>query len=371
MRAVDFCKAVGADFYAGVPDSLLSPLADYLMETYGESGERHVIAANEGNAVGLAAGYHLVTGKVPAVYLQNSGEGNIVNPYASLLHANVYGIPCLFIIGWRGEPGVKDEPQHAFQGRITRTLLDTLEIPHIVLSKETKVKELQTAMADFHGKFKAGQSCAVVVRKGALEHERKGSRANAHSLTRESILNSLLEITGEDILISTTGKTSRELFELREFRGEGHDRDFLTVGSMGHSSSIALGVAMQKKECRIWAIDGDGAALMHLGAMAVIGARHPANLIHVVINNEAHESVGGLPTAGKSVDLPAVARACGYANVFRAATEAELHALSEALREVRGLTFVEIKAAIGSRSDLGRPTTTPRENKVKLMERLQ
>ena len=366
---LDFLQ--GFEFFAGVPDSQLKALCSFLMDRYGLDSAHHVIAANEGNAAALAAGYHLATGKVPVVYLQNSGLGNIVNPAASLLNEKVYGIPCLFIVGWRGEPGVHDEPQHIFQGEITLDLLETLDIPYFVIDKTTTPEQVEGKLAEYRALFAQGKQAAFVIRKGALEYSGKTVYTNPHPMGREEAIGHILSASGEDPVVSTTGKASREVYELREARDQGHGRDFLTVGSMGHSSSIALGIALQKPDRRVWCLDGDGAALMHLGAMAVIGAKGPANLIHVVLNNEAHESVGGMPTVAGRVDLCAVARACGYPCVLAAADPEGLDKALEAAKAAHQLAFLEVKCALGARDDLGRPATTPQQNKAAFMENLE
>ncbi len=362
---LDFLR--GFSFFTGVPDSQLKALCNWLYDQYGIS-QCHIIAANEGNAVALAAGYHLATGETPVVYLQNSGLGNIVNPVASLLNGKVYGIPCLFLVGWRGEPGIHDEPQHRFQGEITLGLLEQMEIPYFILEKDTALEEVQLKLEAYQALFRQGKQAAFVVRKGALEYEAQNKFTNQNTMGREEIIAHILDHAGQDdIFISTTGMASRELFELREARGQDHAHDFLTVGSMGHSSSIALGIALQKPERRVWCIDGDGAALMHMGAMPVIAAQSPANLIHVVINNQAHESVGGMPTVAGHIDLCRIAQGCGYPHV---ASVSDLSQLDRALSEFctgKGPSFLEAKAALGHRKDLGRPTTTPVENKVSFM----
>lgn len=366
MKVQDFVKIIGGEFFTGVPDSLLKPLVDYLLDNY-QGNEKHIIAANEGNAVAIGAGYHLATGKVPVIYMQNSGEGNAVNPIASLLHPKVYGIPELFIIGWRGEPGLKDEPQHVFQGEITLKLLEVLEIKYYVIRDNTTLQELSQMMDTFQKLLQQGKSVALVIAKGALLYEKK-KYANSYLMKREDILEHILAVTGDSPIISTTGKASRELFELREKNKlvddvNVHSRDFLTVGSMGHSSSIALGMALQLPEKNIWCIDGDGAILMHGGAMAVIGKAQPENLIHVVINNEAHESVGGQPTAANAVDLTAMATACGYKYAHCVADFASLDKILKEYVELKGLKFLEIKSAIGARTNLGRPSVSPSHNK--------
>lgn len=371
MQVETFVRALGADFYTGVPDSQLKALCNYLMHTYGIDPKHHIIAANEGNCTALAAGYHLATGKVPVVYMQNSGEGNIINPVASLLNDQVYAIPALFVIGWRGEPGVHDEPQHIYQGQVTLRLLEDMGIAAFVLSRDTTEEQLTQAMEAFRQAFRQGQCAAIVVRKNALTYGEKVTYANEYPMQREEIIRHIAACTGDDPIVSTTGKASRELFEIRTAAGQGHERDFLTVGSMGHASSIALGIALQKPDTRVWCIDGDGAALMHLGAMPVIGSNAPKNLVHIVINNGAHETVGGMPTVAQGADLPAMARACGYASVAAAATFEELDAALLAAKHSGELSFIEVKCAIGARDDLGRPTTTALENKENFMAYLK
>ena len=370
MRVEDFVKELNSDFFVGVPDSQLKVLCNYLMAEKGIN-DSHIIAANEGNCVGIAAGHYLATGEVSVVYMQNSGLGNIVNPTASLLHTDVYGIPCIFVVGWRGEPGVHDEPQHVYQGKITEQLLKDLDIESFIISKDTEVSKIHEVMEHFSELLAEGKSVAFIIRKGALEGDIAVKYADEYSLVRENVIEEIVKVAGEDIIVSTTGKASRELFELREKYGQGHEKDFLTVGSMGHSSSIALGVAFSKPESKVWCIDGDGAVLMHMGSMAVLGAKKPNNVVHIVINNEAHETVGGMPTVAGQVDLRAVALACGYSMAVTVSTEEELkNALNQA-KEAGQLTFVEVKCNIQSRKDLGRPTTTAKENKENFMKYLK
>ena len=367
MRVERFLTILGGEFYVGVPDSRLKAVCDTLIARYGVDGKRHLIAANEGNALAVAAGYHLATGKVPVVYLQNSGTGNLVNPLASLCNPAVYGIPAVFLVGWRGEPGVHDEPQHVFQGRVTLRLLEDMEIACRVVDKNTTEPELLRTAAEFRTLLAAGKQVAYVIRKGALEGGPAAVYGNRYPMRREEILAHVLRFSGGDPVVSTTGKASRELYELREGQGMGHARDFLTVGSMGHASSIALGIALHRPEKRVWCVDGDGAALMHLGALAVIGAARPENLIHILVNNEAHESVGGQPNASRGVDYPAAARACGYPRAYRAETPEELEAALQACTARAGLCLIEARCAIGARPELGRPKGTPWDNREAIM----
>ena len=357
------------EFFTGVPDSQLRPLCDYLMQKYCIS-DKHVIAANEGNAVALAAGYHLATGKVPVVYMQNSGIGNVVNPVASLMNDNVYAIPCVFIVGWRGEPGVHDEPQHIYQGEVTIKLLEDMDIQTFVISKETTEEEVQAQLEKWQPRLAAGKQVAFVVKKGALQFDGKVQYKNKNDMTREDILRHIVAVTGEDPIVSTTGKASRELFEIREANGQGHGYDFLTVGSMGHSSSIALGIALQKKDKKVWIIDGDGAVLMHMGSMAVLGANAPKNVVHIVINNGAHETVGGMPTVAQELDFVQMAKACGYKKAVSVNSWGDLDDQLYYAKTANELFLIEVKCSIGAREDLGRPTTTARENKEGFMKQL-
>ncbi|MBQ3640567.1 phosphonopyruvate decarboxylase [bacterium] len=371
MEAEKLVNIIGSDFYTGVPDSQLKALCNYLMNTYGIDKKHHIIAANEGNCSALAAGYHLATGKVPVVYMQNSGEGNIINPVASLLNDKVYAIPVIFIIGWRGEPNVHDEPQHIYQGEVTIKLLDDMDIKSFIITKETTEDELKSKMSEFNQLLKEGKSVAFVVKKGALSYDEKVVYSNKNKMKREEIIEHIVKYSGEDVIISTTGKASRELFEIRERNGQSHKYDFLTVGSMGHSSSIALGIALNKPEQKIWCIDGDGAALMHLGAMAVIGANNPENLIHVIINNSAHETVGGMPTVAGQIDLCQIAQGCGYKRIYRADNFETLDLVLQQAKSANELCLIEVKCSIGARENLGRPTTTAIENKINFMENLK
>lgn len=370
MDVKELLDIIGADFYTGVPDSQLKPLINYLMGTYGIDPKHHVIAANEGNCTALAAGYHLATRKVPVVYMQNSGEGNIINPVASLLNDKVYAIPTVFIVGWRGEPGLHDEPQHIYQGEVTIKLLDDMDIKSFAIGKETTVEEVAEVMNEFNKELSNGKDVAFVIRKGALSTDVKVKYENDNTMLREDIIKHIVNVSGNDPIISTTGKASRELFETRVANQQSHKYDFLTVGCMGHASSIALGVAINKPDTKIWCIDGDGAVLMHMGAMAVIGATSPNNLVHIVINNGAHETVGGMPTVASNIDIVGIAKSCGYKTVASVDNFDDLDEVLNKAKKCNELTLVEVKCSIGARDDLGRPTTTAIENKNNFMDYL-
>jgi len=363
------------DFYAGVPDSLLKNLCAYITDH--ADAAHHIIAANEGGAMGLAAGHYLATGQIPVVYMQNSGQGNIVNPLASLTDPDVYNIPVLLVIGWRGKPGVHDEPQHVKQGKITTGLLNVMGIDYTVLSKEEDKAEAQIKKAVAY--MQTTRQCyALVIEKDTFDSYQLSTASSQPELTlsREEAIQMVTAALGEkDCIVSTTGMISRELFEYRTAMNEGHERDFLTVGSMGHASQIALGIALAKQDRRVWCFDGDGAVIMHMGSMAIVANNALQNFVHVVFNNGAHDSVGGQPTVGLKIDLPAVAKAVGYKSVYsvdsKAALENQLSILNSQLSILGGPILLEIRVKKGNRKDLGRPTTTPIQNKEALMNFLK
>ncbi len=369
---LEACEKSGIDFYTGVPDSQLKGLCDLLYARYGTGSGKHTVAHNEGGAVGLCAGHYLATGRPALCYMQNSGLGNAVNPLVSLMDPAVYALPCLLIIGWRGQPGIHDEPQHVKQGMITPEQLDLMGIPWRIISKETDRETFEADFAALRGEMRQGKCTAFLVCKGGLTTAEKPDYRNGYRMTRERAAE-ILTAAGSptDVFVCTTGKLSREVFEIRERRGQGHGQDFLTVGSMGHASMIALRIALEQPERRVWCLDGDGAALMHLGALPVIGQARPGNLIHAVIRNEAHETVGGMPVCGRSLNLSALAEAAGYAGALRAETEEELGQAVQDAAAGRGPVMIEIRCACGARADLGRPTATPSENRDQLMELLQ
>ncbi len=360
-------RSLGADRYYGVPDSQLKAFCDLLFTEYGV-GKEHIVAANEGAAVALAAGHYLAAGKPALVYMQNSGIGNAVNPITSLLNGAVYGIPCIFVIGWRGEPGVKDEPQHVFMGEVTLPMLDMLDIACFVMSEGTTDGEFKEYLRQASVNIKLGRSIAFVIPKGSLSSQSKAAYKNDYTLPREEAIRIIAENADEaDVFVSTTGKASRELFEIREAQGQGHSHDFLTVGSMGHSLMIALGIAMEKPRTRVWCIDGDGAMVMHLGSALIAAQQKCPNLVHVILNNGAHETVGGMPVAmGKAV-FRDIAHTLGYEYCERAIDESGLKRCIGKAKAGPGPALIEVMVALGARANLGRPTTTAKENKQAFM----
>ena len=362
---IETLQKQGIYFFAGVPDSLLKNICAYIADHVDSS--HNIITANEGAAVGLAAGYHLATGKAGVVYMQNSGEGNIINPLASLTDKEVYNIPVLLLIGWRGRPGVHDEPQHVKQGKVTTGLLNVMGVNYEVLSKEEDKAAAQIAKAA--KALKENQVFALVIEKDTFEeYKLQNVEVNDLTMTREEAIQAVASALGpKDVIVSTTGMISRELFEARTAWGQGHERDFLTVGSMGHASQIALGIALEKKDRKVWCFDGDGATIMHMGSMAIVASKKPSNYVHVVFNNGAHDSVGGQPTVGLKIDLPAIAKAVGYTAAYSVSTKEQLNDQLKQLSVPQGPILLEVKVKKGNRKDLGRPTTTPIQNKEALM----
>ena len=358
------------DFFTGVPDSLLKNICAYITDH--TSREKHIIAANEGAAVGIASGYYMASGKVPVVYMQNSGLGNTVNPLLSLADEQVYSFPMLLMIGWRGEPGTKDEPQHKKQGEVTLDLLKAMRIPYIILDSNEN-----DAFIQLHDIIQSAKTKniphAIIIRKDVFgKYKLQKEFGCNYPLSREDALQIVVDYLPENsVVVSTTGKLSRELFEYREMKEQGHEHDFLTVGSMGHSSSISLGIAIAKQDRPVYCLDGDGAFIMHLGAISNIGDLSPKNYYHILFNNGAHESVGGQPTLGFSLDIPAIVRGSGYKHTYTVCTKVEIEEAMKQLPKLCGPVLLEIKVKIDSRENLGRPTTTPIENKEHFMDFLK
>ena len=363
---VNTLKEHSIDFYTGVPDSLLKNICAYITDN--RPAEQNIIAANEGGAMGIAAGYHLATGKVPVVYMQNSGEGNIINPLASLTDKEVYNIPVLLVIGWRGRPGVKDEPQHVKQGKVTTGLLNVMGINYAILHKDEAEAAKQIKIAVDY--MKTTNECyALVIEKDTFDdYKLQNVEKNNLTMSREDAIQKVAaNIEDTACVVATTGMISRELFEARTAWNQGHERDFLTVGSMGHASQIALGIALQKPERKVYCFDGDGASLMHMGNMAITASMNCKNYVHVVFNNGAHDSVGGQPTVGLKIDFCGVAKAVGYKATYSVDTMDQLESILAEVKNTEGPIFLQVCVKKGNRKDLGRPTTSPIQNKEALM----
>ena len=371
---VDFLSQNNISFFSGVPDSLLKDFCAYVDDEFPQS--RHIIAANEGAAVGLGIGHHLSTGEIPLIYLQNSGLGNTVNPLLSLASEEVYSIPMLLVIGWRGEPGVKDEPQHIHQGRITPDLLDVMGIPYSIIDKNLSQNQiLELIKNQIEDSFDNKKPVCILVRKGTFETYKKKNNESINSnyeLEREEAVEIVTkECETNSVIVCTTGMLSRELFEFRANNQLGHGKDFLCVGGMGHASQIATGIAINQPHRPVYCFDGDGASLMHMGSMAITGTKNLSNLIHLVFNNGCHESVGGQPTVASKFRLSNIAKSIGYKF---SETVSDKNNLKKIIREAQSgktSSFIEILVRPGHRSNIGRPTTTPNQNKISLMETLK
>ncbi len=365
---VEKIKELGIGSLIGVPDSTLKQFCDYV-NSGADIGMEHFVPANEGAATGMAVGVYLATGKPACVYMQNSGLGNVVNPLTSIANEEVYDIPMLFITGYRGEPGIKDEPQHKFMGKITTSMYELLGVEYAVIGKETSDDEVCDIFLKAKELLSNNKQFALIIKKDTFEKKSFGSYENGYTLVREEVIGEIVRtLEPEDVVISTTGKISREVYEQSDIILGNHSQDFLTVGGMGHASMIAYGYAVNRPKKRVYCIDGDGAVLMHMGSLAFIGSNKVDNLVHICINNGAHESVGGMPTGASEARFSDVAKACGYDNVY---CIEDMEALKQCLMEVKSnnsLAFIEVMVAMKSREDLGRPKETAVENKKSFME---
>jgi len=361
-------EGLGIGSIVGVPDSTLKEFCDY-MNYENPHSLKHYVPANEGAAVGLAAGIYLGTGKPVCIYMQNSGIGNAINPIVLLLNKEVYDIPTLFMVGWRGEPSVHDEPQHKFQGMITKELFDVLNIKNEVISSNTTDEQLQAIFEIARNELNNNRQFAIIIKKGTFEKRGNKAHKNSYEIIREDAIKEILkQIEVTDMIVSTTGKISREVYEESDSILGGHKQNFLTVGSMGHSSMIALGLAKEHENRRIYCIDGDGSVLMHMGSLAFIAKQNPKNLIHIVLNNDAHESVGGMPTCAVDVKIGNIAQACGYPKVYHVYRLEELTVVLKKAKYINELCLIEVKVSLESRADLGRPKESARENKENFMK---
>lgn len=366
-------RSLGVDFITGVPDTLLNDFCLGLESHW--PGVSHVIAANEGNAIALAAGYHIATGSVPLVYMQNSGMGNAMNPLISLTDAAVYSIPLVLLIGWRGEPGSGDWPQHQRQGELSPVLLDALNIPYRILDPdEIGVSDFTTWAVETARD--TGRPTALLVRKGVLALKEKAgfdTLSQKYTVSREEAIRTVLASASDDtIFVASTGRITRELHAIREDLGQPHDHDFLNVGAMGHALSIAAGIAAARPARHVICLDGDGASVMHLGSLPVTANLPLPNLIHIVLNNGAHESVGGQPTIGHAADLTALASAAGFTTLHsHAETASQLSdAVATMLKSGRP-SFIEMRIRKGMRADMPVLKMIPKTAKVHLMDHLK
>ncbi|MHA1448456.1 MAG: phosphonopyruvate decarboxylase [Candidatus Hodarchaeales archaeon] len=355
------------DFFTGVPDSTFKDWMTFLDKMHGE-GLTNIIACNECEAIAIATGYHLATGNLGIVYMQNAGEGKIVNPITSLCDPEVYSIPVFLLIGWRGEPGKKDEPQHRKMGKITLSMLEILDIPHEILpddsnKAETVIRKLkQISLED-------SKPVALIIKRGIInEPVSIREQESPYRMSREEAIKIIMDnLTGKEMIVSTTGKTSRELYEYRMSENQ-QPRDFYTVGGMGCASAIAFGMTIRNSDRKVLIFDGDGAVLMQMGSLATIGHYSPKNLVHIVFDNSSHDSTGGQPTVSNTADFSKVALACGYKEAKIISIADELAQTIQKLTSTSGPVIIVVKVKKGARADLGRPKTTPIENKKAVMK---
>ena len=368
-----FCDVLnkqGLSFYTGVPDSLLKSFCAYITDNSDEG--KHVITGNEGSAIGLSVGHYLGTNSPGVVYMQNSGLGNAINPLLSLADKSVYSVPMLLIIGWRGQPNIKDEPQHFKQGKVTCKLLESIDLPYEILSSQKsnakqQVEKLVRIMK------KESKPVALLVQKGTFEgYKLEKKEADSCNLSREEAIQVIVDAaSNNDVFVSTTGKASRELYEYREEKGKSHKNDFLTVGSMGHASQIALGLSLAQKNKKIYCLDGDGALLMHAGSMATIGAQKPENFIHILLNNNVHDSVGAQDITNISVDYLKLALSFNYFKALMVSNKCELVKQMKKIKLEKGPIFLQVMINTMSRKDLGRPSQDIKQAKIKFMKFLK
>lgn len=357
----------GIGFFTGVPDSLLNDFCLYLCSHYGN--DRHIMAANEGNAIAIAAGHYIATGNISVVYMQNSGIGNATNPLLSLTHETVYGIPMILVIGWRGDPAVKDHAQHKKQGELTPVLMKDMDIPYDILDDDDTVIDKFKWAADKAQEILA--PVALIAKKGILtQKEKHQDYPESTLMNREEAISAVIDVFGSDaVYLATTGRATRELHEQLKLHGIAQGHEFLNVGSMGHVSSVALGLAIACPDKMIVVFDGDAAAVMHLGSLATIGRYQPKNLIHIVLNNGVNESVGGQPSAGYTVNLTEMADSCGYQTIGHYVKVME--DLQTALRGVQDSMkpyFLDIHVRQGIRKDIPQLNINHRQIILELME---
>ncbi|MFB0562329.1 MAG: phosphonopyruvate decarboxylase [Candidatus Lokiarchaeia archaeon] len=362
---ISYFKETGINFFTGVSDSCFAPLVNYLLAH--EKDYKHVIATNEGEALAISTGYHISTGNVPVVYSQNDGFLNMMNPLTSLVDSYVYEIPALLLISWRGSPKLEDAIQHKRIGEITTNLLDLLDIPYHIYDGDNNKLRIAIKKGVLLARNE-NKSYALLFFKGDIEPYPHPHKIDAEMSREEAIKLIVESVDGDAVFVSTTGKTSRELFEYREKKDDDHKKDFLNIGAMGYANAIALGISLNKINKRVIVLDGDGAVLMHMGNLATIGHYKPGNLFHIILNNFSHDSTGGQPTLANSVNFCEVARAVGYTYAVEVKTKAQLIEEMEHLNKINGPALIVVYVKKGARSNLGRPNLPLIELKRRFMD---
>jgi len=347
-----------ANVFTGIPCSYLTPL---IHEVIARKETRYVLASSEGDALAIASGIWLAGG-MGVVFCQNSGLGNMVNPLTSMNEP--FGIPALLLVTWRGKPGVKDEPQHKRMGEITPELLSLIGVEWELLPQEegTALEVLKRACNFIR---RVQRPYALVMSRSTFTSDEDIAIPSSNYPSRSEALAAFLDnVDAGAVVIATTGKTGRELFTLDDRCGH-----FYCVGSMGYASSVAHGIALGSKR-RVYLLDGDGAAIMHMGNLTSIGSSHPANLIHIVLDNGCYDSTGAQPTASTSVDFVALALAVGYAQAQSCRSQGDFVLALRSHLPGTGPRLLHVPIRMGSMSQLGRPTTTPYDVARRLRELL-
>jgi phosphonopyruvate decarboxylase len=347
-----FLEKNNLNFFSGVPDSVLKNFTNLLINK-----SSHVLATNEGSAVSIGIGYHLSFNKLPCIYMQNSGLANAINPLISIAHKGVYSIPMMMLIGWRGSPGIKDEPQHLIKGKITKNLLKLLGIKYEIIESEKDFNKIKK-LINFSKKKKVPVAC--LFKKGVLKKVNYHKKFSERSTIKNKILRSevireiLKSIQNNTKIISTTGYTSRELYQIRKNEGYHKGKDFYMIGGMGHSSSVALGAAFKKNK-KILCLDGDGSMLMHLGSLHTVGLMNKNNFKHILLNNQSHESVGGQEISFKRVKMEKLIKGLGYSKYIQLKDKKDLKNKIQSVLKYKGSIFLEVLIEKGAIKNLGRP----------------
>ncbi|UCH72495.1 MAG: phosphonopyruvate decarboxylase [Thermoplasmatales archaeon] len=364
----NLCKKYNFTFFSGVPDSTFKSWMSFLEKN--NEKIKNIVTVNECEAVAVCSGYHLSTGKIAVLYMQNSGLGKVVNPITSLCDQAIYSIPILLMIGWRGEPDTKDAYQLRKMGPITLKLLDLLDIPYKIISTDAKELEDILKIAKEYME-KNSRSFALIIRKNIFEKLEEEFENGNDKISREEALKTILKnLDGDEVIVSTTGKISRELFENRTKKDE-CSHDFYNIGAMGCAQSIALGISLQKKNKKVFVFDGDGSVLMQMGALATIGYHSPKNFYHIIFDNQSHDSTGGQPTYSDAVYLDEIAKACNYKNFEVVRDKSSLEKMIKKLKKNEGPFMLVIKVKKGARKNLGRPTMPPKKHKERFMKYIQ
>ena len=345
---INLLKKNNTNFFTGVPDSVLKELSSYL-----KNKRNHIIATNEGAAVSIGIGHYLSTKKIPCIYMQNSGLSNALNPLISIAHKKVYSIPLILVIGWRGSPRIKDEPQHNVKGKITQQLLKLLNIKYTVLKSNKDFAKFDKQIK-YAKKSKSIVAC--LIERGTLQKIIKSnSKKDFYNLDKEFFLKKLLEeLPSKSKVIASTGYNSRELMYLRKKFNFNNSKDFYMVGGMGHTSSVALGFSLSSKN-KTFCIDGDGSFLMHLGSIMTAGNFANKNFKYILLNNNTHDSVGGQSTNADNIDFDRLSKSLGFKKFYSIKKKQNLRKIIKNFIKINSPSFLEVKVTNSKIKKLPRP----------------